>query len=496
MASRRTVLKALGIGAATLLLPRPSRAESFGVFPRSQSFGLPEDRCVKNILEIYMYGGLSPWESFYFVPDRGKRNKTFYHAFDDAGENTQALEACGVDRADNQRFAKDAAGVDVHLGPFARALFARPDLIDRLRVVVQRHDLLPHEAAVPYGICGKFVGTPSLACLGAHVQQASQIRQERNLPYAYTTMTAAIPSDNTDAFVATGNHPGSARPLRLNMEDATRLQALLARPGVVADKRKAYDAYLAARVERFNERLRHGGKGDALRSKSSRELGASTQALAHVDGLVKLLPESLLATPATSSLCGAEMANYPEASLKLATHLLKHPTSPARYVCVLDSGLRGASGGGGYDTHGGGEQIVQLTNLENIIGCISRITNKPGEKSADKLDLDETMIILNTEFGRTPQLQDGSGGRNHHAHGYVTVFIGGPVEGRKIVGAIDDKGEATDFVTPTENRIAALLAMGVNPFSADAFSLSDVSGARSEPEAVKRALTRVLGAKP
>jgi hypothetical protein len=190
------------------------------------------------------------------------------------------------------------------------------------------------------------------------------------------------------------------------------------------------------------------------------------------------------------------MPNYPEASLKLAVHLLRHPKKPASYMCVMDSGLRGASGGGGYDTHAAGEQITQLTNLENILGCISRLTNKPGEKNADKLDLDETMIILNTEFGRTPYLQEGAGGRNHHAHGYVSVFIGGPVEGRKVVGAIDDKGEATDFVTPTENRIAALLAMGVNPFSADGFSLSDVSGARTEPEAVKRALSRVLGAKP
>jgi hypothetical protein len=497
MASRRTVLKALGIGAATLLVPRPSRADTFGVFPRRQALGLPEGRAAKNILEIYLYGGLSPWESFYFVPGRGKRDNRFFHAFDAEGENKRALEACGIEDVVSQRFAKDAAGIDVRLGPFARQLFARPDLIDRLRVVVQRHELLPHEAAVPYGICGKFVGSPSLSSLAAHVQQASQGRDAREVPYSYVMMTAgAIPSDNTDAFVATGTHPGTARPLRLNIDDASRLETLLTRPGVGGDKRKAYDAYLAARVESYGARLRHAGRGEMLRSKAARDLSASAGALARVDSVAKMLPGELLSAPTTNLCAATDLANYPLASLKLATHLLKHPRTPARYVCVLDSGLVGASGGGGYDTHAGGEQLTQLTNLENLLGAIASLTNKPGEKSPDKLDLDETMIILNTEFGRTPGLQMGPGsGRNHHSQGYVTVFLGGPVEGRSIAGAIDLQGDATEFVTPTENRIAALLAMGVYPFSADAFSLSDVSGARNEPEAVRRALSRVLGTK-
>src|SRR6185436_9906471 len=101
----------------------------------------------------------SPWESFYYVPDRGKKEKLFYHAFDQT-ENPAALTACGIKAVSSQSFARDASGVEVHLGPFARGLFERPDLRDRMRIIVQRHRLLPHEAAVPFGITGKLVGSP------------------------------------------------------------------------------------------------------------------------------------------------------------------------------------------------------------------------------------------------------------------------------------------------------------------------------------------------
>ena len=40
-----------------------------------------------------------------------------------------------------------------------------------MRVVVQKHTLEPHEAAVPQALTGKPVGQPSAAGLGAHVQR-------------------------------------------------------------------------------------------------------------------------------------------------------------------------------------------------------------------------------------------------------------------------------------------------------------------------------------
>ena len=83
-------------------------------------------------------------------------------------------------------------------------------------------------------------------------------------------------------------------------------------------------------------------------------------------------------------------------------------------------------------------------------------------------------------------MQD-STGRNHHPYGYVTAFLGAtitPAE-RGIYGAIGADGRATSAATPSENRIAALLALGIWPFAPEAFAVSDVPGAASEEAAVR-----------
>lgn len=492
MTTRRTVLQTMGLAALSSMLPRRASAASFGRFPKAITNSIPEARQVRNILEVYLYGGLSPWESFYYVPERGKGQKLFYHAFDDT-ENPEALAACGIDAPSSQSFARDANGVEVHLGPFARGLFERPDLRDRMRVVVQRHRLLPHEAAVPLGITGKLVGSPQLSSLAAHVQQASFDLLPRSEPYSVVLMNSgAVPSDNTDAFVATGIHPGSARPLRLNLDSAGRLLTLLSRPSVQPAVRSSYDDYVAANVEAFQRRIVHPGAGSALRANAVRELTASTRAIRSTREVAAMLSRELLVAPATE-LCGASGPNYTHSGLRLAAHLLKHPVTPARYVCLLDSGLLPASGGGGYDTHGPGEQLVQLRNLDNLLSGLGSVINAPGEADPSKLDLDETLIILNTEFGRTPAPQDEFGGRNHHTHGYVTVFIGGPTQGRTIHGAIGDDGAGIDAAAPAENRIAALLALGLYPFSPEGFSLSEVRGATSDQGAIELATQRMMG---
>jgi hypothetical protein len=165
--------------------------------------------------------------------------------------------------------------------------------------------------------------------------------------------------------------------------------------------------------------------------------------------------------------------------------LLTHPTEPAAYVCVSDNGLVGAIGGGGYDTHTR-NALDTATNFDHLLGSLLAMINAPGETDARKLSLDDTLIILNTEFGRTPLAQAaGSDGRNHHPAGYVTAFIGGPItaEQRGVYGAIGRDGLATAFGTPAENRIAALLATGIYPFSQDGFNIANAPGAASELDA-------------
>jgi hypothetical protein len=73
---RRTFLTlAGGVSGAALVGPwiRTSRADTFGAFPGgTESVQLAENQRAKRVLEIFLYGGLSPWESLYYVRDYGK----------------------------------------------------------------------------------------------------------------------------------------------------------------------------------------------------------------------------------------------------------------------------------------------------------------------------------------------------------------------------------------------------------------------------------------
>ncbi len=195
--------------------------------------------------------------------------------------------------------------------------------------------------------------------------------------------------------------------------------------------------------------------------------------------------------------CNASRSfDIPGMSMEAARHLLTHPLQPASYVCVSDIGLYEASGGGGYDTHTRTSEDT-ARNFDNMCRSLLGIINEPNENDPNKINLDDTLVILNTEFGRTALPQGGGSGRNHHPYGYTTAFLGGPIgtAERGIFGAIGPDSTATEAgsASPAENRIGALLALGIWPFAQEAFAVSDVKGASSEEDAAIKATARILG---
>jgi hypothetical protein len=197
--------------------------------------------------------------------------------------------------------------------------------------------------------------------------------------------------------------------------------------------------------------------------------------------------------------CGVTDRSLPHMGLNAARHLLTHPTEPASYVCVSDTGLYEASGGGGYDTHSD-HSVDTAVNFDNMLQSLLGMINTPGENNPAKISLDDTLVILNTEFGRTPGKQ-GMTGRNHYPQAYVTAFIGGPVTSqfRGVHGAINRRGETKIddptrlAATPAENRIAALLALGIWPFAQEGFNVADAPSAMNELSAAQSAMTKFLG---
>lgn len=254
-----------------------------------------------------------------------------------------------------------------------------------------------------------------------------------------------FPSDNVRSATAIGLHPGSALLLAIKVDAADDSTSLLAR-GTVGQNRAAYDKLMAGYIERHRARLRWKATGEALRSPRLFELSAAADSIAHACIISQVLDPSVF-TPLSGSECGDSNADATAMSPHVI-YLLTHPVAPARYVCVVDGGLQLADGGGGYHTHGENSH-TQARNLGHTLRSLMGLVNLPGEGDPNKLDSDKTMIVLTTEFGRTPHGQSPRG-RNHWPYGYPIVF-GGPIRGagKGVFGATGPDFKAIPGVPPS-----------------------------------------------
>jgi len=410
-------------------------------------------------------------------------------------DHTAAITNCGFPTTEiGQAFGADAAGADVELGLYASRLWNRPDVTSRMRVVVNAHRLEPHEAAVPTALTGRTVGQPG-AGLGAHIQRYhldANTSPSRATPHSYVFATGGLSSDNVEAAASTGMHSGACKPLLIKVDNAQGLTDLLQR-STAGNRRVAHDALTSQYLEQYNERLRWPGSTTPVRARRASEFGIAFGATKNVDAIAAVLGGNIFA-PRADTVCGeTNTSDVPLMSIEAARQLLTHPTEPASYVCVSDIGLFEASGGGGYDTHGG-HVVTTSRNFDNMLKALLGVFNGPNESDPTKLSFDDTLVIINTEFGRTPQA-DGFDNRNHWPTGYATAFIGGPIKpGQKgVYGSIGPDGNAVTSVDPAECRAAALLALGIYPFSAEAFATSDVRGAAGETDGVALVLDHCFG---
>ena len=53
--------------------------------------------------------------------------------------------------------------------------------------------------------------------------------------------------------------------------------------------------------------------------------------------------------------------------------------------------------------------------------------------------LDETLIVVTSEFGRTPEMNPVAG-RDHYRFAYATMYAGGGVQGGRVVGRTNEDG--------------------------------------------------------
>lgn len=484
--SRRAFLRGalastVGLGLSASARRAWAGSGGWGSYPATaQSVALPQNLRAKRILDIHCEGGFSPWESFYCVPSPsyGQAEKSMWWTFlnDPKGTAYWHDQCWGSGVPLHEPWLVDGAGATVHLGPHVVPLRQRKDVLQRTRVLTMGHNLGVHELAVPLALTGQEFGSPRKAAMGAIIQRHfHDLLGPSSVPYAYVVAEQARGSSIASAW-SVGLHEASFRPLQVYIGLGQEFPALLARQGLGADA-KLHDDLLAHYVDAYRQRLVPPGAKAAVRSPDFEGHATAAAQLANSAGVAKILDASMFKAKPGSSCGFNKSPSLTRMQLELAVSILQQPGSVARYVQVIDRGY--SPHPFGWDTHTDHPRGSAITSHQ-FWSSLLPLINQPGENDPTKIDLNETLICVSTEFGRSPLVQPeaGKGGRNHWPNGYVTLVMGGPVQSAQagLVGHIDPKGYAQGGITPLQQRAALLVAMGIWPFELESFDVGSVPG--------------------
>ena len=114
---------------------------------------------------------------------------------------------------------------------------------------------------------------------------------------------------------------------------------------------------------------------------------------------------------------------------------------------------------GGWDMHSniynGGTLPARADILDRAMGSLLKDLSERGL-------LDETLVVLTTEFGRTPQINYNAG-RDHHPAVFSSLLAGGGIKGGQFYGKSDEAGHsvAEDGVAPADFNATIATALGL-----------------------------------
>ncbi len=117
-------------------------------------------------------------------------------------------------------------------------------------------------------------------------------------------------------------------------------------------------------------------------------------------------------------------------------------------------------GGQGYDSHRDHLRWARTELLPPTDAAFAALI----EDLAQRGLLDETLVILTGEFGRTPRF-NAAGGRDHWPHCFSVVLAGGGVRGGQVHGSSDRMGAypTSNVVTPQDLMATLYHCLGVDP---------------------------------
>lgn len=119
-------------------------------------------------------------------------------------------------------------------------------------------------------------------------------------------------------------------------------------------------------------------------------------------------------------------------------------------------------GGAGYDTHGNHLPLTKDDLLPPTDAAFSSLIEDLDARGL----LDETLVILTGEFGRTPRFNENAG-RDHWPHCFSAVMAGGGIQGGRVLGSSDRIAAypASDPVSPGDLFATMYHVLGIDPRS-------------------------------
>ncbi len=117
-------------------------------------------------------------------------------------------------------------------------------------------------------------------------------------------------------------------------------------------------------------------------------------------------------------------------------------------------------GGSGYDTHGQHLDLAKNNLMPPTDAAFSSLVEDLDARGL----LDETLVVMMGEFGRTPRF-NGAAGRDHWPHCFSLVLAGGGIKGGQVHGASDRIAAypSADPVTPGDLIATLYHNLGIDP---------------------------------
>jgi uncharacterized protein (DUF1501 family) len=120
-----------------------------------------------------------------------------------------------------------------------------------------------------------------------------------------------------------------------------------------------------------------------------------------------------------------------------------------------------------WDTHSGNFKSLKTRLLPPLDQGVAALLDDLQARGL----LDETLVVVTGEFGRTPRIGSSTGntnspdGRDHWAACFSTVVFGGGVQGGQILGASDRLGAypASRPFSPADLAATIYHALGIDP---------------------------------